>query len=449
MKTHIKKLFFLPALIVALDLTLTGRATAQTFTNLHRFTGSDGSGPNTVILSGNTLYATTFHGGRSNNGTVFAVNTDGSGYTNLYNFTGGKDGGDPRSVLILSGSTLYGTAQSDGSKGGGTVFAISTNSIGFTNLYNFTGGNDGAYPEAGVILFGDTLYGTASQGGSGFSGTVFSVNTNGMDITPIYGFNDANDGGTPVAGVILSGNTLYGTAYAGGSAGGGTVFRVNTDSTDFTNLHSFASIPNDGYWPEAGLVLSGNTLYGTASAGGSAGKGTVFAVNTDGSNYTNLYNFTGGNDGAEPAAGLILSGSTLYGTASEGGSSGVGTVFAVNTNGTGFINLHTFTNSPDGANPHSGLILSGNTLYGTASDGGSSGNGTVFSISLVSVSAPPRLTIISSGTNVILTWPANATGFTLQSTTNLTAPAVWIPVTGQFKVTNSIFGTQKFYRLSQ
>ena len=89
--------------------------------------------------------------------------------------------------------------------------------------------------------------------------------------------------------------------------------------------------------------------------------------------FTTLYSFTGGNDGAQPSAGLILSGNTLYGTAVYGGALGNGTVFAVNTDGTGFTNLHSFTNA-DGTNPYGSLILSGNTLYGTAALGGSPGN---------------------------------------------------------------------------
>jgi hypothetical protein len=98
------------------------------------------------------------------------------------------------------------------------------------------------------------------------------------------------------------------------------------------------------------------------------------------------------------------------------------------------------------------LILSGNTLYGTATgggyQGGFTGNGTVFSLSLGSIS-PPQLTINSSGANVILTWPTNATGFTLESTTNLAPPVIWTTVSGQNAVTNPISARQMFYRLSQ
>jgi uncharacterized repeat protein (TIGR03803 family) len=139
-----------------------------------------------------------------------------------------------------------------------------------------------------------------------------------------------------------------------------------------------------------------------------------------------------------------------------GGSSGHGTVFAMNTDGTGFTTLHNFTGGKDGANPQAALILSGNTLYGMARYGGIHGDGTVFSLSF-----PPQLAIIPSETNVILTWPTNYagfdyTGYTLESTTNLGSSAVWttnspppVVVNGQNTVTNPISGSQTFFRLSQ
>jgi len=162
--------------------------------------------------------------------------------------------------------------------------------------------------------------------------------------------------------------------------------------------------------------------------------------------------------------GLTLSGITLYGATQYGGSSGRGTVFALNTDGTGFTNLHNFsplvlndlgddTNS-DGANPVGGLTLSGITLYGGTQYGGANGNGTVFSLTF-----PPQLSIIRSGTNMIVSWPTNVAGFsyigfTLQSATNL-SPAVWstvspgpVVVNRQNTVTNGISGTQHFFRLA-
>ncbi|MCX6902450.1 MAG: immunoglobulin domain-containing protein [Verrucomicrobia bacterium] len=458
------------------------------FTNLHSFaslyyssvlgafTNSDGFGPRAaLLLSGNTLYGTASQGGSAGNGTVFRVNRDGSGFTNLYSFTGSSgsfpnvtnsDGAYPVAGLILSGNTVYGTAESGGSSGIGAVFKVNSDGSGFANLHSFTGGSDGAYPVAGLTLSGSTLYGTTEFGGSSGVGTVFRLNSDGSGFTNLHSFTGGSDGAYPVAGLILSGNTLYGTAYDGGDSGAGTVFKVNTDGAGFTTVHSFnagdyasnvgAYTNSDGAGPLAGLILSGNTLYGTASQGGSSGAGTVFAVSTSGTIFANLHNFTGGSEGALPAAGLVLSGSTLYGTAWEGGSLGYGTVFAVNSDGTGFTTLHRFTGYlSDGAYPMAGLILSGNTLFGTSESGGRSNYGTVFSLSLVSAS-PPQLAIISSGANVILTWPTNPAGVTLQSTTNLVASAVWstvspgpVVVNGQNTVTNVISGTQNYFRLVQ
>lgn len=164
-------------------------------------------------------------------------------------------------------------------------------------------------------------------------------------------------------------------------------------------------------------------------------------------------------EGALPEAGLILSGSTLYGTTYTGGSFGNGTVFAVNTDGTRFTNLYSFTaltmnTNRDGAHPQAALILSGGALYGTTYQGGSAGNGTVFRLSLTSLQ--PQLNVRPAGSNVVLTWPTNSTGFSLQATTNLASPTVWtaispdpVVVNGQNTVTNPISGTPQFFRLSK
>jgi len=195
------------------------------------------------------------------------------------------------------------------------------------------------------------------------------------------------------------------------------------------------------------------------------GSGTVFALSTNGSSFTNLYLFTAltgatNSDGANPNSTLNLSADLLYGTAANGGAWGSGTVFAINTNGMAFTTLYTFTAQPfgrnsDGANPLAGLVLSGNTLFGTTVNAGNFYFGTVFSLSF-----KPTLSIASCGPNVGLTWPTNYagfdyTGFILQSTTNLVSP-VWttnspapVVVNGQNTATNPISGNQQFFRLSQ
>jgi uncharacterized repeat protein (TIGR03803 family) len=466
------------ALIASLGLMAAGRVTAQTFTTLHSFTAlntnsanSDGAYPVAgLLLSGNTLYGTTLYGGSAGNGTVFAVNTNGTGFTTLHSFTArntigdNSDGAFPYGGLILSGSTLYGTAYLGGAHNG-TVFSLNTNGSGFATLYSFTNGYDGSEPMAGLVLSGSILYGTATTAGNDGYGSVFALTTNGTGFTPLHSFADGSDGNQPRDALLLSGNTLYGTTWYGGINGSGTVFSLHTDGTSYTVLYNF-TCGSDGCSPESGLIISGNTLYGTATTGGSANSGTVFLVKTNGTGFTTLYSFTNGLDGDFPFAGLLLSGSTLYGTAEFEGlmDMGSGTVFALNTNGTGFTTLYTFTGTfsddftnSDGAFPEAGLILSGNIFYGTATAGGSAGNGTVFSLSLgpATVTAP-QLAVLRSGANVILTWPTNATGFTLQSATNLNPPAVWNTVSpapaivnGQNTVTNPIAVTQQFYRLLQ
>jgi uncharacterized repeat protein (TIGR03803 family) len=518
-KARPKDLFLLPTLIAGLGFILATSAPAQTFTTLHVFTASptnssgvptnsDGSTPyGGVIVSDNTLYGTTHQGGASGSGTVFAVKTDGSGFTNLHTFTATSgtlgtngDGAAPywHALLILSGNTLYGTASAGGAWGNGTVFAVNTDGTGFTNLHNFAAtplgtNTDGSTPLAGLFKANNTLYGTTYQGGSSSNGTVFSLNTDGTGFTNLHSFARGrfyeqdfqtlytnSDGAFPNAGVILSGNTLYGTAPGGGPSGNGTLFAVNTDGSGFTNLHTFTATPfpapyppdptnSDGANPYPGLILSGNTLYGTANAGGVSGNGTVFALNTNGTGFTNLHNFTPvsgaldtNSDGSGPT-GLILLGQTLYGTAGGGGASDAGTVFALNTDGTGFTTLHSFalanydasyevTNS-DGASPICELALSGNILYGTASSGGTNGNGTVFSLALP---PPLQLTVAPSGDDITVSWPTNYVGYILQRSVNL-GVAGWNTYTlqfppvisnGQFVVTLPITSSQQgYYRL--
>jgi uncharacterized repeat protein (TIGR01451 family) len=249
----------------------------------------------------------------------------------------------------------------------------------FSALYNFMDGPDGGSPQAGLVQLGNTLYGVASTGGSSSAGTVFSVNTNGMGFSNLYSFTGtATDGGLPYGALLLSGGVLYGTASADSTNGAGCVYSLNTDGTGFNVIYAFNG-GADGSNSSGGLVMSGTTLYGTTAAGGSTGYGTVFAVNTDGTGFTTLHTF-GLSDGAYPQCTLVLSGTTLYGTTPNGGAFGYGTTFKVSTTGTGFTTLNSFNGSTTGSLPYGGLVLSGTNLYGTTYEGGV-GYGIIFKIS--------------------------------------------------------------------
>ena len=400
------------------------KADGSSFSTMRSFAGADGMKPYAELtITNNLLYGTVNCGGSTAGGGVFTIKTNGSGYITLYNFDGigsppliNSGGAEPYAGLLLSGKTLYGTAEEGGTAGQGAIFAVNTDGSHFTNLHNFSAtdfngvNTDGAVPQAGVALSGRTLYGVAYHGGTAANGTIFSLDVSGAGFTNLYNFtatstnelgmytnsDGANPGGTPV----LSGNTLYGTAPQGGSSGGGTVFAVNTDGTGFRVLHTFPGLTNhtnsDGTTPGAGLILSGDTLYGAAEYGGPFGNGIIFSIKTDGSGFTNIHNFSflspsGTNlDGTYPYGRLLLSSNTLYGTALFGGASGNGTVYAVNTDGTGFKNLHNFSR----------LLM-----------------------------PQPQLSINVVGANLLVAWPINTGSITysLESTSDMVSGS-WSPV---------------------
>ena len=352
------------------------------FTILWSFSGdSDGATPEAgLLLSGNTLYGTAFSGGISNVGTIFAVNTDGSGFTNLYSFTGRDDGANPVAGLILAGNMLYGTASAGGSSGDGTVFALNTNSGVFSLLKTFSGAN-GANPEGTLVLSGSELFGTTYAGGTDGLGTIFEINTNGGGFDSLYSFKGGLDCGNPYAGLVLSGSELYGTTtgLSPSITDYGSIFKITTSGTGFTVLKTFLAGDGTGANPYGGLVVSGSELYGTTESG-TPGYGTVFKLTTSGGSFTTLSTLPIGSGGYAPYGGLVLSGSTLYGTTTSGGIDGYGTVFEVNINGNGFIVLTSFSGYNGAVNSQAPLVASGNTLYGTTYGGGSSGDGTVFSV---------------------------------------------------------------------
>jgi uncharacterized repeat protein (TIGR03803 family) len=490
MNTLIEKHLTSAAFMALCVLMHTGTLPAQTFTNLYNFPASGiGSSPNpsaSLTISGGTLYGTASFGGANGKGSVFMLDLNTLSFTNVYNFSTpgstpaetetNSDGMWAYSNLILLGNSLYGITEQGGTGGAGTVFQVNTNGAGFAALCNLTNppGDITVLLSAELIFTNNSFFGTAVYGGASKYGTVFTASTNGTGLKTLHNFTDGSDGANPIAGLI-AGTNFFGVASSGGGSSNGTIFKVSTNGTGFVPLHSFTATSksspdnSDGARPNS-LIVSGGTLYGTTSFGGSSANGTIFKINTDGTGFTNLYSFSAssGNttldgtnsDGASPSR-LLLSGNTIYGEAYGGGQFGHGTIFSLATDGTDFTVLYAFSagsgvffnvTNNDGAYPIGGLILSDNTLYGTTSVGGAASFGTIFSFSLP---PPPQLTMSLSGANLVLTWPTNASGFTLQSTTNLSSTA-WgsnsvspVIVNGLNTVTNPISGPQMFYRLTQ
>jgi uncharacterized repeat protein (TIGR03803 family) len=466
-------------LIAALLLTALSTQ-AQTYTNLHAFstygfdTAND-SGTNSdgydlyggLVLSGNVLYGAAFDGGTNGNGTVYAVNADGSDFRVLHTFaapyvtygTTNSEGAFPHDTLALGDNVLFGTTTEGGTNGYGTVFRVNTDGTGFQCLHSFSLGNDGINPTAGLLLAGDTLYGAAAYGGTGLgAGAVFKLSTNGTGYKLLHSFSGgSNDGGFPNGGLLLADGILYGASSSGGALARGAVFALSTNGTGngsgYTNLYVFTgtnspyaiTTNNNGETPYCGLALSGNTLYGTTVYGGTNSNGTIFSIETNGTGFSNMYVFSATTnsydptnlDGAHPIGPLLLSGNTLYGTASDGGTNSQGTVFSINTDGTGFTNLYSFIPilvisggnfyNYGGDGPNAGVILSSNTLYGTTFAGGTV-DGNVFALILSSSApstAPIPVTNQVSGNTLLLGWN-NAT-FSLQTALSIGGPFTNVP----------------------
>ena len=278
------------------------------------------------------FYGTTFHGQADvggGYGVVYQVDTAGHA-TVLHNFTNGADGGFPYGGVIRDWKgNLYGTTNQGGASNAGVVFKIDESGV-LTVLYTFTGGADGGYPLGGVILDSKgNLYGTTNGGGASGAGVVFKIDTSGNE-TVLYSFTGGADGGFPLAGVILdSKGNLYGTTNGGGASNAGVVFKVDTSGNE-TVLYSFTGGADGGspLWVVLARDSAGN-LYGTTVAGGASNAGVVFKVDPTG-RETVLYSFTGGDDGGNPYVGVILGPEgNLYGTADSGGASNAGVVFEI------------------------------------------------------------------------------------------------------------------------
>jgi uncharacterized repeat protein (TIGR03803 family) len=389
--------------------------TSWTESVLHGFGGVDGGFPYSSLLDvKGTLYGTTTAGGASypsvipdssggfmGYGAVFSLVPQGSTYneTLLYSFAGAPaDGSNPYAGVISdTKGAVYGTTLDGGTNGFGTVFKLTPGGSGYTEriLYSFAGykKGDGSFPYAGLLMDkSGSLYGATQTGGSkvcrGGCGTVFKLTptASGYSESILYAFLGKNDGEDPYGTLVADSlGALYGTTYAGGSAGFGTVFKLTPSGSGYTErvLYTFSG-GTDGSEPVAGVAISKTgVLYGSTYLGGSpvceGGCGTVFSLTPSGSNYTlaTLYNFAAPGDGHLLYGGVVLGKKgAVYGTTYYGGSNckptGCGTVFELVPRGSGYVEqtTYSFNGNTDGSFPGGTLMYEKGTLFGTTYSGG-------------------------------------------------------------------------------
>ncbi len=398
-------------------------------------THPDGENATTGLVAdqAGNLYGTTRGGGNNAGcscGTVFELSPPttqgGAGAEKvLYSFAGGSnDGANPSSTLIFDhAGNLYGTTLGGGSNNTGTVFELSppaTQGGSWTESVLFifpADSSQGSWPQGKLAFDGvGNLYGTTLFGGSGVApncdvggcGTVFELTppaTQGRAWTQsvLYNFGVVTGDGILPGGVILRQGALYGETVSGGTGGSGTVFQLVRKNGSWSENVLYDFTGSDGSDPTGGLISdSAGNVYGTVHSGGTGNCigycGAVFelsppAVSGNPWQLTTLYSFTGGTDGAPPAAALLRDTSgNLYGTAGAGGrknqyTSNNGTVFklsppAVAGGAWTETVMHAFggTVIGDGTLPLSELILVKGAYFGTTYQGGSLNFGTVFGV---------------------------------------------------------------------
>ena len=268
--------------------------------------------------------------------------------------------------------------------GHGTIFRLAADGSGYEVVHWFVW-FDGAYPYGSLLEGSDgSLYGTTYEGGDDGLGTVFRFDRQGGGVEVLHSFAGAPGGGAnPEAGVIEGADgLLYGTTFAGGATDRGTVFKIDRNGEGFQLLHSFSTTITNG--PYGGVIqATDGALYGAAYGGGSNGVGSVYRLETSGAGFEELHSFPfSGEEGGFPYASLLeASDGLLCGTAEQGGTNWEGTLFRIAKDGSGFEVLHEFA-AATGAYPDAPLVEdAGGVLYGTTYSGGGVGSyGVVFKI---------------------------------------------------------------------
>lgn len=378
-------------------------ATTGTLSALVMFNGTNGSDPEAGLVadSAGNLYGTTVQGGANGFGTVYEIAAGTQAFSTLVSFNG-SDGSIPYSNLIVdTEGNLYGTTESGGSSlNYGTVYEVAAGTHALTTLATFNGSN-GSIPIGGLVTdSAGNLYGTTNSGGSGGSGTVFEIAEGTHTFSTLASFDDTNGSGPYGSLIRDSAGNLIGTTTGDGFSTFGTVFQVAAGTHLLTTLATFNGTNGSDPWGGLYADAEGN-LYGTTMKGGTDGVGTIFEIAAGTDAFSTLASFDV-SDGAYPRDTLIADAAgNLYGTTDGDGSFFGGTAFEFDLSTDTINTLATFADNSTGDDPDGALIADAQgNLYGTATAGGLNENGTVFELSgtgFAVVPEPNSLSLLGLG----------------------------------------------------
>ncbi len=365
---------------LAFAMGLCNLTAAQTVTTVYSFDGTHGQYTNLLRLTqgrGGRFYGTTLSGGSNGTGTVFKQ--DASSNTNVLL----SDGfGAPVGVTLAGDGNYYGTTEGGGAFGKGMLFRITSDGT-ITDLHDFAGASDGAYPFGPPLQALDgSLYGTTSADGMGLHAVIYKSTYVGA-LSTVYTFSGSND--IPFFMTQGTDGNLYVSVVQGGAYGCGAIVKVSVGGA-FKFGHDFKCRGALGIQPDGALMqASDGNFYGINIGGGANNNsGTIYRM-TPGGKFTLLYSFGAfAGDGVRPAGGPIqATDGNLYGSTAAGGSAGAGSLYKITLDGV-YSPLYSFPKGGTASQAPQGSLTQSTSglLYGTTGQGGTHDLGSIFTLDL-------------------------------------------------------------------
>jgi uncharacterized repeat protein (TIGR03803 family) len=390
------------------------------YKDLHNFTGSDGKDARGgMVLYNNKLYGTTNNGGAYNFGVIYEYDITTNIYTKKVDMDS-INGKNPDGSLTLLGNKFYGITHDGGIHDKGVLFEWDPATNIYTKKYDFDSIN-GSNPVGKLSLFNGKFYAMCNKGGAFDVGTIYQWDYAANTVTKTFDFNNTN-GALPMGYLTLYNNKFYGTTYEGGiyqttglNQHYGVIFEYNPANNSFLKKKDlgiqagFPGFQNSFRGPVGSLILKDNIFWSTATSDPFFGAGGIFTWNPATNQFLGKYSFAGSaiceitmpSMGTQPFESLLLSGNYLLGSTSEGAGNNFGTLYKFYPDSNQIVSLVNME-ATDGAYPKGSLSKLGNKLFGLTYQGGNSHAGNIFEWDLTTQQFKERLQLDGLTTGI---WP--------------------------------------------